>query len=308
MGAIREVSVIIPTCNRANLVKRALHSVLEQTFRDFEVIVVDDASQDNTKEVVASFADERVKYIKHDKNRGGSAARNSGIKAAKGKYIAFLDDDDEWMPTKIEKQVRKFTELKKNVGVVYCGYCCVYDGRVVKEVLPKSRGNIYEESLMRCIINGITPLVRRECFDITGYFDESLPSCQDWDMWIRVAKYYDVDFVPEIEAKVHMSGSQVSAGLTNRIEARKMILEKYMDDLKGAPSVLSYHLQRLGSLYALAGSRSEGLRFIRNSIRASPLNWRRYLHFFLLLFSSTLYKKLLYRYGVQKMDNIILYH
>ena len=127
-------------------------------------------------------------------------------------------------------------------------------------------------------------------------------------MWIRVAKYYDVDFVPEIEAKVHISGMQISAGLTSRIEARKMILEKYMDDLKGAPSILSQHLQRLGSLYALAGSRSEGLRFIRNSIQASPLNWRGYLHFFLLLFSSTLYKKLLYRYGVQRIDNIILYH
>ena len=95
------VSVVIPTYNRACLLGRAIQCVLNQSFQDIEVIVVDDASQDNSADIVNSLDDSRIKYLRHEKNRGGSSARNTGIKAARGEYIAFLDDDDEWMPTKI---------------------------------------------------------------------------------------------------------------------------------------------------------------------------------------------------------------
>ncbi len=111
------VSVIIPTYNRANLVSRAIKSVLNQTYQDFEIIVVDDCSEDNTEEIVKSFNDSRIRYIKHKKNKGGSAARNTGIKRARGKYIAFLDDDDEWLPSKLEKQIMLFEKLSKHYGV-----------------------------------------------------------------------------------------------------------------------------------------------------------------------------------------------
>jgi len=98
------VSVIIPTYNRAHLVGRAIRSVLNQTYQDFEIIVVDDCSTDNTEEIVKGFNDHRIRYMRHDRNRGGSAARNTGIKASQGKYIAFLDSDDEWLLKKAESR------------------------------------------------------------------------------------------------------------------------------------------------------------------------------------------------------------
>ena len=115
-------SVIIPTYNRARMVDRAIQSVLSQTYQDFEIIVVDDASTDNTQEVVKEcmFRDKRVRYIKHEKNKGGSAARNTGIKNEHGEYVGFLDSDDEWLPTKLEKQIELFRKRCNSVGAVYC--------------------------------------------------------------------------------------------------------------------------------------------------------------------------------------------
>ncbi|RLF83553.1 glycosyl transferase, partial [Thermococci archaeon] len=102
------VSVIIPTYNRANLLKRAIASVLNQTFTDFELIVVDDASPDNTPEVVRSINDGRIRYVRLKKNSGGPVARNTGIRKARGRFIALLDDDDEWLPNRLELQIKKF--------------------------------------------------------------------------------------------------------------------------------------------------------------------------------------------------------
>lgn len=106
-----KVSVIIPTYNRAHLIGRAIKSVLNQTYKDFEIIIVDDGSTDKTEEVVKDFKDERVRYIRREKNKGGSAARNTGIKAARGEYIAFQDSDDEWLPEKLEKQMKAFEAM-----------------------------------------------------------------------------------------------------------------------------------------------------------------------------------------------------
>ena len=115
-GKTPKVSVIIPTYNRAHLVGRAIRSVLNQTYQDFEIIVVDDGSTDNTEEVVKSFNDPRIRYIRHEKNRGGSAACNTGIRAARGEYIAFQDSDDEWLPEKLEKQMQVFENTPTGVG------------------------------------------------------------------------------------------------------------------------------------------------------------------------------------------------
>ena len=123
------VSVIIPTYNRAHLVDRAIQSVLNQTYKDFELIIVDDGSTDNTEDIIKEFQkkDERIKYIRHEENRGGSAARNTGIKAAKGEYIAFLDSDDEWLPIKLGRQISEFTN-KSKIALVYTGRIIIEEG------------------------------------------------------------------------------------------------------------------------------------------------------------------------------------
>jgi glycosyltransferase involved in cell wall biosynthesis len=113
------VSIIIPTYNRSRLLARAVKSVLNQTYQNFELIIVDDASTDNTEEVVGSFNDERIKYVRHEKNKGEAVARNTGIKAARGEYIASHDSDDEWLHEKLAKRIRAFENCSPEIGVVY---------------------------------------------------------------------------------------------------------------------------------------------------------------------------------------------
>lgn len=116
------VSVVIPTYNRAEFLPRAVESVLRQTVDDFELIVVDDASTDDTEAVVERFDDPRVEYVRHGTNRGGSAARNTGIERSSGEYIAFLDSDDEWYPRKLERQVEELRSRSDEWVATYCGF------------------------------------------------------------------------------------------------------------------------------------------------------------------------------------------
>src|SRR5262245_45342203 len=132
------VSVIIPTHNRADFLRGALSSVLNQTYQNFEIIVVNDASTDDTAKVVAAFEDERIRFIRHDTNKGGSAARNTGILASKCDYIAFLDDDDEWLPDKLRKQMEILLASPPEVAGVYTG-CLDVDktsGKVIRQRIP----------------------------------------------------------------------------------------------------------------------------------------------------------------------------
>lgn len=196
-----EVSVIIPTYNRANLLGRAVHSVLNQTFKDFELIIVDDYSTDNTEEIAGSWHDKRIRFIRHKENKGGPAARNTGIKNAQGDFIAFLDSDNEWLPQKLEKQIELFHNLPPSVGVVYA------INRVVNDIKNETsvwdfnlRGNLYHDFLKSPFLDFITPVIRRECFDKAGVMDEKVVAYQEWDTFLRISKCYEFDFVPDILA------------------------------------------------------------------------------------------------------------
>ncbi|MBL8014517.1 MAG: glycosyltransferase family 2 protein, partial [Candidatus Omnitrophica bacterium] len=173
-GLSPKVSVIISTYNRAQYLGRAIQSVLSQSFEDFELIVVDDASKDTTKDVVAQFNDSRIRYIRHEENRGGPAARNTGIKNTSGVFLAFLDDDDQWCQEKLQKQVRKMESLSTRVGLVYAG-SEIYNEqkkRIDCVNVPAYSGNVYKRLLLSTILGSVSSvLVRRECFTKVGMFD-----------------------------------------------------------------------------------------------------------------------------------------
>lgn len=189
------VSVIIPTYNRTHLIGRAIQSVLNQTYQDFEIVVVDDASKDNTEEVVKSFNGEKIIYLRHKNNRGAQAARNTGIKAAKGGWIAFLDSDDEWLPQRLE--VGLSLAHKTGVSVVHseCYIKSSNDNELKIYGIPHKSGNIYEDLLRHPgpMFQGL--LVKRECLERIGYLDEAIISYQEWDTAIRLARYYKFGFV-----------------------------------------------------------------------------------------------------------------
>jgi glycosyltransferase involved in cell wall biosynthesis len=166
------VSVIIPACRRPQFLKEALESVLAQTFTDFELIVVDDDPGCSARMVAGAFKDARVLYCSHAVNRGGSAARNTGLMQARGRYVAFLDDDDLWRPSFLEKMLQLFSTASSRVGVVYCPVEFMdADGtRTLSRISGRSRGDVHEDILKgeRSIVSTIA-LIRREVFDVRRF-------------------------------------------------------------------------------------------------------------------------------------------
>ena len=193
------VSVIIPTYNRPHLLERAVQSVLHQTFRDFELVVVDDGSTDGTSELsLFNKIDPRLRYIKLPQNRGVSAARNAGVKATSAPWLAFLDSDDEWLPDKLEKQVRWTTE-HPDMHIVQTREIWIRRGRRVNppKTHEKSEGDLFAASIERCMITPSSVMLRRTLFEKMGGFNESLLACEDYNLWLRVTCQYKVGLIDE---------------------------------------------------------------------------------------------------------------
>jgi len=188
------VSVIIPTYNRAWILRGAVDSVLAQDFGDFELIVVDDGSSDDTREILDTYQ-KRVIVLRQP-NRGVSAARNRGIAASSGQLIAFLDSDDLWLPTKLSLQVDFFNA---HPDAVACQTEEIWIRNGVR-VNPKKRhhkfgGMIFEQSLSLCLVSPSAVMIRKTLFDVVGRFDETLPACEDYDLWLRVSCRYPVHLI-----------------------------------------------------------------------------------------------------------------
>ncbi len=184
------VTVIIPTFNRAGLLPRALKSALEQSYRPLEVIVVDDRSDDETPELLARWRDrspELLTVIRHEKNLGVSAARNTGLRAGRGEFVAFLDSDDEWLPGKLEAQVDYLTENAEE-ALVQTQERWMRRGRRVNPGRKhlKKAGDIFIDSVALCLISPSAVMLRRSLMEEVGGFDESLPAAEDYDLWLRI--------------------------------------------------------------------------------------------------------------------------
>lgn len=290
------VSVIIPTYNRANLIGKAIKSVLEQTYQDFEIIVVDDGSTDNTVDIIKGFKkkDERFKYIRYKKNRGCSAARNAGIKVARGKYIAFQDSDDEWFQEKLEKQVEVFKNASPEVGVVYAEFWRIKDNRktnIPPSWIKQKEDNIYKELLKGNFIGTPVVLVRKECFEKVGLFDEHISAFEDWELWIRISKYYHFKFIDKPLAVSYHTSNSVNSNRDNHIRARKLILKKHFQEISKNNKLLSNHYFRIGtSLYSNNDFKIKRDYLVR-AIKVYPFNVKLLIALLVLLFSQDIFQK-----------------
>ena len=312
-GKNPKVSVIIPAYNHGRFLREAIQSVLEQTFQDWELIVVDDGSTDETSEVVASFPDPRIRYI-YQKNQGNAAARNRGIELARGEFIAFLDADDLWLPMKLEKQVAQLDSLPPTVGLVYADlhFFNHEDGAITGRLLQASgqfdppRGKVFSQIVRRkwggergWFIIPTTALIRREVFQRVGLFDESLRRHVDWEMWVRIAAAYEVDVLNEPLAKYrHHAGNVKRDPLSiygYGVAARLKVLESYSLE-PGDRRALLRSLANLhygcASFQFLMGKRKEGLRALLTSLRLHPTAFWHYPGAVLMLASPRLYERL----------------
>jgi glycosyltransferase involved in cell wall biosynthesis len=186
------VSVIIPTFNRAEKVVRAVSSVISQNFTDHEIIVVDDGSTDGTKDALAKFM-RKIKYIHVQSNLGVSSARNTGIKESTAKFISFLDSDDYWLPKKLAEQI-SFINCNPKVLVCQTEEIWIRNGRRVNPQKKhlKPSGDIFLPSLKLCLVSPSAVMLKRSVLKQVGLFDETLPACEDYDLWLRISCRYPV--------------------------------------------------------------------------------------------------------------------
>lgn len=228
------VSIMLPTFNRANYLERSIKSILNQTFTNFELIIIDDGSTDNTDEILSRFDDDRIKIIK-EPHEGASAARNSGIEIALGGYIAFQDSDDEWMPNKLEEQLNIFRNIDTTVSVVYSDMLRIINDAEEYWSSPDIEpGGLINSTTLDYQAYGIgigSAMIKKECFDKYGFFDESLLRYIDLDLFIRLSRYYKFYHIKKPLVKYYATEG-ISSDLNALCISRLLMLTKYFNEIK----------------------------------------------------------------------------
>ena len=280
------VSAIIATHNRADLLPRAIDSVLAQTYGGYEIIIVDDCSSDDTPAVIAGFSDSRIRSFRHDRNRGQSAAINTGIEHARGDYVGFLDDDDEWLPRKLEGQVALLDSAPPTVGLVYGWMDRVDDssGHVIPAYRNTVEGDIFERSLALSIPGPtIVLLIRSSVAREVGGMDESLLRHNDIDLICRISQRYHAAVLPEVVARAHFGhdyermGEDNPKNLTAGADFLRSHMSKFTDELNERPRARAAVLRRLASVEMMLGNRRAALTAIASAFRLDPLDVSRAL-------------------------------
>jgi len=269
------VSVIIPTYQRPHWVKEAIESVLAQNYKDYEIIVVNDGSTDNTAEVLNQFQD-TIKIITHKRNKGQAAARNTAIASSQGRYIAFIDDDDIWLPSKLEKTIT-LLEANQKIGLIYSDMFFFNEKEVFPE--PQSKKQPLHLACVRWMLflfGNIVPMpctvvVRRESLDQVGLFDETVNFCDDYDLWLRISEKWLLYYLDEPLAMYRLSETNASKDkerITRMVLAvKEKAIHRHSDYRRLSPHLLErgfykYYF-KLANLYI---DRSEGEK-VREVIR-----------------------------------------
>jgi len=291
-----KVSVIITTFNRAEYLEKAIKSVLNQTYSDFELLILDNSSTDNTEEIVKSFNDERIRYIKHQP-LNISQARNLGLKESKGDYIAFLDDDDEWLPEKLKREIEVFNQGNEKLGLVYGGFIRIDEnGKEFEWHTPILKGNIFEPYLCRqdpLTDSASNPLIKKSVFKVVGEFDENLKCSEDWEFYLRLFRKFEADFTTEPVVKIRSHSKYRLGGRTkDALEAELLAYNKYRDALEKYPKVQSFYLQAIGGKFCRLGHLKEGRLYIKEAIKTYPFNLIAYFQYVISFGGILFYQKI----------------
>lgn len=229
------ISVVIPTYNRAELLLRSIKSIQDQTYMNWELIVVDDGSTDGTEQIISNLDDSRIRYMRNEENIGAAASRNRGVSLAKNDYIAFQDSDDVWRCDKLQRQMEYLCE-NKEFDMVYCSFLKHYnDGR--ETVVPNKQvgareGNMHTTLLINNVIGTPTILMKKDAFLECGGFDTELRAIEDWDLAVRVSESSQIGFLPEILVDVYETQGSISYDGAGFYKARCKMLASNVEYLQ----------------------------------------------------------------------------
>lgn len=270
------VSVVLPTRNRERRLKRALGSVFRQTLEDFELIVVDDASTDGTADLLRRTAarDARVRTLTIPDRVGAAVARNRAIEAARAPWVAFLDDDDEWLPRKLERQIAALRDGGADFAYSPFVYVEASGRERVLGVVDVGGKDPRSALLGGNFIGQSSVVVRRAPLLEVGGFDPALPRLQDWDLWVRLAGTLHFRFVPAPLVRIHHSPSGISASVEDLREAVRLLLAKAEADPDFGPSERAEWMYALGTALLMEGDRAGGRRLVFRSLCRRPLPHR----------------------------------
>jgi glycosyltransferase involved in cell wall biosynthesis len=272
-------SIITPTNKRTLLLKRTIDSVRNQTFKDYEHLIIDDANDLETLNLVTGFGDKKVIYYQHINPKGAAGAYNTGIKISRGKFILFLDDDDEYLPSFLEKMFIHFTHCGKNIGFVWAGISRIRDTDAGEELITSmvwpSKFSTKEEGLVNAtsIGNGFGLCIRKKCIDEIGLYDESIILGQDTDYLFRLAGKFDFESIPEVLVKIHQHGS---SQLTDkkfyhlRLEFKEEILNRHNNLLIKYPKLFYVHYKTLADLCYILKLKRKGRKTMLAIMKHTP--------------------------------------
>ena len=282
------ISILLPTYNRAYVLGRTINNIIDQTWKNWELIVVDDNSTDDTEKLVAGFKDKRIRYIKHKTNKGEAAARNTGGKIATGVFIANQDSDDLWEPTKLEEEISLLSNAPADVGGVYSQTKRTFmDGRVVlvpDESAPQKEGNLHEIFLRGDFyITSQAITVRKQYIENIGWFDENLRLLNDAEFCIRFSQKYKLLYNPRLRVISDVVPGSQSQNPELRLRSREYIFNKHRKEFTKYPAILAKNAYSIGNAHALRGELREAHPFLRIAKLSAPRNIKYSVALFLSL-------------------------
>jgi glycosyltransferase involved in cell wall biosynthesis len=278
--SLQLISVIIPTHNRAGLLPRAIKSVLNQTYSNLELIIVDDGSMDNTAEVVSEIKDERIKYIRFNDSKGAASARNAGMKEATGDYITFLDDDDEWLADRLRLSLDVFLQTKDyNIGLVYTNGYIIKENKI-KIFFDDKRASriVYEDDqrnkdIFPTSISSPMPqfwLISKSVVNKIGYFDESMRNWEDVDYFVRIAFDYNIYFLNKQLVVIHEQPTHLGMVNAEMMQSREYFFKKHINKISKDRSNLYRFNQKMGRDWLIIGEKKLARRYFINALTVKP--------------------------------------
>ena len=283
------VSIIMPTYNRGETLPRAIQSVLDQLYQHFELIIIDDGSDDNTEQAIRSIQDPRINYVRSN-HKGASAARNIGIAQSKFRYIAFLDSDDEWHPDFLSTLLDILINAVPQIGVVFCGYWYFSESEKIykPQACTFEQGDILPELLRGNFVALPAAMIKKECISTCGDFDETLPCRHDWELWIRISEKWEFQYVDKPLLNVYKTQNSISVNRRYMLEGWAPLIQKHLNVFSNKPEILASHYLKIAHSLWYPPDREEFKILKHYTLKALWISPKKIKPYFHLLLASML--------------------